>query len=430
MSQAQPDRPLRRGWTTGACASGAARAAFEALLTGAFPDPVPVALPKGLRPEFALATQELGREADTDVARAGIVKDAGDDPDVTHGALVMVTVRFAPKGAGLVFRAGEGVGMVTRPGLPLPPGEPAINPAPRAMIRANLGEVAERLCAGVDLNVEISIPGGAKMAERTANGRLGIVGGLSILGTTGVVVPYSCSAWIHSIHSGVDVARASGSAHIGAATGETSEAAIRALYGLPDHALIEMGDFAGGFLKHLRAHPVARVTIAGGPAKMTKLAEGMLDLHSKRGAVDLEALAARVSAAGGPPSLTQAIAAANSGLHAFELAEAARFDLPAPCRRRGLANRRARHRRGAVRARDRRGRAATDGCSRAAGSGGFARAPFRQRRKQPAARRAVRSAERAGVAGRLGEWVNGSTEASLRDRLMNEPESARKRSLA
>ena len=132
---------------------------------------------------------------------------------------------------------------MTRPGLPLPPGEPAINPAPRAMIRANLGEVAERLCVGVDLNVEISIPGGAKIAERTANGRLGIVGGLSILGTTGVVVPYSCSAWIHSIHSGVDVARASGCTHIGAATGETSEAAIRALYRLPDHALIEMGEF-------------------------------------------------------------------------------------------------------------------------------------------------------------------------------------------
>ena len=134
MSEAQPEAPLRRGWTTGACASGAARAAFEALLTGIFPDPVPVALPKGLRPEFALATHELG----DDWARAGIVKDAGDDPDVTHGALIVATVRFAPIGAGVEFRAGEGVGTVTRPGLPLPPGEPAINPAPRAMIRANL----------------------------------------------------------------------------------------------------------------------------------------------------------------------------------------------------------------------------------------------------------------------------------------------------
>jgi cobalt-precorrin-5B (C1)-methyltransferase len=329
MSEAQPEQPLRRGWTTGACASGAARAAFEALMTGIFPDPVPVALPKGLRPEFALATQDLVQAPGADFARAGVVKDAGDDPDVTHGALIVATVRFAPKGAGLSFRAGEGVGTVTRPGLPLPPGEPAINPAPRAMIRANLAEVAERLAVGLDVDVEISVPGGAKIAERTANGRLGIVGGVSILGTTGVVVPYSCAAWIHSIHRGVDVARASGCAHVGAATGETSEAAIRALHRLPDHALIEMGDFAGALLKYLRARPVARVTIAGGPAKMTKLAEGMLDLHSKRGAVDLGALAVRVAEAGGPPALTHAIAGANSGLHAFELAVSAGFDLPA-----------------------------------------------------------------------------------------------------
>jgi cobalt-precorrin-5B (C1)-methyltransferase len=325
MSEAEIGTPLKRGWTTGACASGAARAAFEALLTRQFPDPVPVALPKGLRPEFALATHELG----ADFARAGVVKDAGDDPDVTHGALILATVRLAPRGSGLSFKAGEGVGVVTRPGLPLPPGEPAINPAPRAMIRANLEEVGARLGAHVDAIVEISVPGGERIAERTANGRLGILGGLSILGTTGIVIPYSCSAWIHSIHRGVDVARASGCAHIGAATGETSEAAIRALYGLPDHALIEMGDFVGGLLKYLRERPVPRLTIAGGPAKMTKLAEGKLDLHSKRGAVDLAALAERIALAGGAPALVEAVRSANSGLHAFELAEAAGFDLPA-----------------------------------------------------------------------------------------------------
>jgi cobalt-precorrin-5B (C1)-methyltransferase len=328
MSEAQPEQPLRRGWTTGACASGAARAAFEALMTGIFPDPVPVALPKGLRPEFALATQDLVQAPGADFACAGVVKDAGDDPDVTHGALIVATVRFAPKGAGLSFRAGEGVGTVTRPGLPLSPGEPAINPAPRAMIRANLEEVAERLAVGLDVDVEISVPGGAKIAERTANGRLGIVGGISILGTTGVVVPYSCAAWIHTIHRGIDVARACGLDHVAGATGATSETAIRELRGLSEDALIEMGDFAGGLLKYLRVRPVARVTIAGGPAKMTKLAEGMLDLHSKRGAVDLAALAARVAEAGGPSALTHAIAGANSGLHAFELADSASFDLP------------------------------------------------------------------------------------------------------
>jgi cobalt-precorrin-5B (C1)-methyltransferase len=325
MSEAQSSAPLRRGWTTGACAAGAARAAFEALLNGRFPDPVPVALPKGLRPEFALATHEL----QAGFARAGIVKDAGDDPDVTHGALIVATVRLQPPAAGVTFKAGEGVGTVTRPGLPLAVGEPAINPAPRAMIRANLEEVAAKLGARADAVVEISIPGGERIAERTANGRLGILGGLSILGTTGVVIPYSCSAWIASIRQGVDVARASGSAHIGAATGDTSETAIRALYGLPDHALIDMGDFAGGLLKYLREHPVARVTIAGGPAKMAKLAQGRLDLHSKRGGVDLAALSVRAAQAGAAPALAEAIANANSALHAFELAGAERFDLAA-----------------------------------------------------------------------------------------------------
>jgi cobalt-precorrin-5B (C1)-methyltransferase len=325
MNELESGAPLKRGWTTGACASGAARAAFEALLTGRFPDPVPVALPKGLRPEFALATHELA----DDFARAGIIKDAGDDPDVTHGALIVATVRLASRGSGVSFRAGDGVGTVTRPGLPLPVGEPAINPAPRAMIRANIKEVAAKLGAGVDAIVEISVPGGEKIAKRTANGRLGILGGLSILGTTGIVIPYSCSAWIHSIHRGVDVARASGCVHIGAATGETSEAAIRALYGLPDHALIEMGDFAGGLLKYLREHPVPRLTIAGGPAKMTKLADGKLDLHSKRGAVDLAALSGGIALAGGAPALIEAVRSANSALHAFELAQAAGFDLSA-----------------------------------------------------------------------------------------------------
>jgi cobalt-precorrin-5B (C1)-methyltransferase len=211
-----------------------------------------------------------------------------------------------------MFRAGDGVGTVTRAGLPLPPGEPAINPVPRAMIRAALGE-------GADVVVEISIPGGEALAERTLNGRLGIVGGLSILGTTGIVVPYSCAAWIDSIRRGIDVARAAGCAHVAGATGSSSEAAVRALHGLPDIALIEMGDFVGGMLKYLRAHPVARVTVAGGVAKMSKLAQGRLDLHSKRGEVDLAALAQLALDSG---LSVAGIAEANTAAEAFAAAGA------------------------------------------------------------------------------------------------------------
>jgi cobalt-precorrin-5B (C1)-methyltransferase len=308
------DRPLRRGWTTGACATAAAKAAYVALLTGEFPDPVEVTLPRGQRTSFTLAVSRR----DADCATAGVIKDAGDDPDVTHGALILVTVRAGVRGSGVCFRAGEGIGTVTRPGLPIPPGEPAINPAPRAMIRAAIAEAAAMAAtAPGDVEVEIAIPGGEALAARTLNARLGIVGGLSVLGTTGIVVPYSCSSWIASIHSGIDVARAAGQTHVAGSTGASSEAAIRKLYNLPETALIDMGDFVGGMLKYLRTHPVANVTIAGGVGKITKLAQGLLDLHSKRGAVDLAALARFARDAGGSTALQERILSANTAAEAF-----------------------------------------------------------------------------------------------------------------
>ena len=310
------ERPLRRGWTTGTCAAAAAKAAFFALITGEFPDPVEVTLPRGERPSFALALTRLDEAS----ATVGVVKDAGDDPDVTHGALVLATVRAGAPGAGVSFRAGEGVGTVTRPGLPLPPGEPAINPVPRRMISDAIGEVAAATGRPADAEVEVAIPGGEALAARTLNGRLGIVGGLSILGTTGIVVPYSCSAWIHSIHRGIDVARAAGIAHIAGATGTNSEAAAQKLYGLPDIALIDVGDFVGGMLKYLRTHPVPRVTIAGGVGKMTKLAQGLTDLHSKRGEVDHALLANLAQTAGGSAELCARIKAANNAAEIFALA--------------------------------------------------------------------------------------------------------------
>jgi cobalt-precorrin-5B (C1)-methyltransferase len=290
----KPAGELRRGWTTGACATAAARAAYEALLTGEFPDPVVIRLPRGQRAEFALAEKRL----ENGTATAGVIKDAGDDPDVTHGALITATVAPASTGAGVGFAAGEGVGTVTLPGLPLPVGEPAINPKPREMIAAAIGEVAAEFDAEPDLTVTVSIAGGAALAERTSNARLGIVGGLSVLGTTGVVIPYSCASWVHSIHRGIDVARATGQTHIAAATGRTSETAARDLYGLPEQALIDMGDFAGGLLKYVRDHPVARLTLAGGFGKLSKLADGHLDLHSGQSTVDVPRLAERLAAVG------------------------------------------------------------------------------------------------------------------------------------
>ena len=316
---------LRRGWTTGACATAAAKAAYQALLTGTFPDPVEITLPRGETVGFALALEAL----DAETARAGIVKDAGDDPDVTHGATVIAEVRGSAPGSGVTFAAGEGVGTVTRPGLPIPPGEPAINPVPRAMIAAAIAEVAAD-CGGTgDVQVTVSVPGGAALAERTWNPRLGILGGLSILGTTGIVRPFSCSAWIASIHRGIDVAVANGLDHVIASTGSTSERAARQLYPVPDIALLDMGDFAGGVLKYLRAHPIDRLTLSGGFAKLVKLAQGALDLHSGRSQVDFDRLADYCREIGAPPDLVTRVETANTAGEVLDLCAARDVDIAA-----------------------------------------------------------------------------------------------------
>ena len=302
----KPDGPLRRGWTTGACATAATRAALLRLWGGTFPDQVQITLPQGEAPVFALA-----HRADGDGwAEVGITKDAGDDPDVTHGALIVVRVQAS--GGGVVFHAGEGVGTVTKPGLPIAVGEPAINPVPRQMMTQAVAALAAQFGRAPDIAITISIPGGARIAQKTWNPRLGIVGGLSVLGTTGVVRPFSCAAWIASIHRGIDVARASGLTHVAGCTGSTSEAAVQRLHGLPDHAMLDMGDFVGGMLKYLRRHPVARVTIGGGIGKMTKLAQGAMDLHSGRSQVDFAALAALCGDA--------RVADANTALQAYQIA--------------------------------------------------------------------------------------------------------------
>jgi len=313
----RPERPLKRGWTTGSCATAAARAAYELLVTGNCPAAVEIVLPGGQQVSFATAMHE----GDTTAATAGVIKDAGDDPDVTHGALIKATLRRGPKGSAIVFRAGPGVGTVTKPGLPLPPGEPAINPVPRQMITAALRDAAATFNGPTDLIVEISIPDGEAIARKTLNPRLGIVGGLSILGTTGIVVPFSCAAWIHSIYRGIDVARATGLIHIAGATGSTSERAVQRLYDLPEAALIDMGDFAGGMLKYIRRHPVARVTIAGGFAKMTKLGQGLLDLHSRAGEVDLAWLSDTLHGAGAPEALVTVARSANTALQVLHKAK-------------------------------------------------------------------------------------------------------------
>lgn len=328
----KPQGALRTGWTTGACATAATKAALTALVSGIFPDPVSIRLPGGQEPAFALTLEAQG----DGWAKAGIIKDAGDDPDVTHGATIISQVRRLPAGQGIRFHAGDGVGTVTKPGLPLAVGEPAINPVPRSMMVAEVEAWAAAYGLSADVEITISIPGGQEMALKTWNPRLGILGGLSVLGTTGIVHPFSCAAWIHSIHRGIDVARAMGLPHVLGATGSTSEKTAQQLYGLPDEALLDMGDFAGGLLKYLRQHPVPRLTIAGGFAKISKLAQGALDLHSSRSQIDNRFMESMISNYFLTEDSRNRIQNSNTALEIFEISCEIGFDIAKPIAERAL----------------------------------------------------------------------------------------------
>ncbi|NRA86421.1 MAG: cobalt-precorrin-5B (C(1))-methyltransferase [Rhizobiales bacterium] len=320
QTKPQPANILRRGWTTGACATAATKAALTALLSGHFLDPVSITLPKGDAPSFCLALEGLGQDKRGKFAQAAIIKDAGDDPDVTHGALIISEVRLLKAGEGIKFVAGDGVGTVTLDGLPIDVGQAAINPIPRQLMAAVVTEITQHHKIPADVEITISIPDGKNIAKKTWNPRLGILGGLSILGTTGVVHPFSCSAWIASIHRGVDVARAAGLNHVAGSTGSTSAAAVAKFHSLPEIALMDMGDFVGGLLKYLRKCPVDKVTIAGGFAKITKLAMGFRDLHSSRSQVDFNWMRDQFKILDADAKLCKQIQQANTALQCLNLA--------------------------------------------------------------------------------------------------------------
>jgi cobalt-precorrin-5B (C1)-methyltransferase len=314
---AEQPAPLRSGYTTGSCATATSLAAARLLLDGQYHDAVQIVLPKGKQVQMRL---EFCRRL-TDGAEAGTIKDAGDDPDVTHGALVFSRVRLETS-PGVRFIAGPGVGTVTRPGLVLAVGEPAINPVPRRMMTEHLLRLAEELGYDGGFEVCVGVEGGEALALKTMNPRLGILGGLSILGTSGIVRPFSCAAYIASIHQGIDVAKTNGYLHIAACTGNASEDTMRRVYQMPDIALIEMGDFVGAVLKHLRKVPVSKLSLCGGFGKISKLAAGHMDLHSRHSSIDLPQLARWAADAGADEALQQAIREANTSQQALAMSAA------------------------------------------------------------------------------------------------------------
>lgn len=315
-SQDKQNKPLRHGYTTGACATAATKAALLALLTGKTIKQVTIKIPAGENVTFEIVECQIYEES----ATAGVIKDGGDDPDATHGALILSTVKWQDAEEGIDIDGGIGVGRVTKPGLPVPIGDAAINPVPRKMIQETVEQflLENKISEGV--SVVISVPDGEKIAQKTLNGRLGIIGGISILGTRGIVVPFSNAAFKASIIQYLKVARANSCDHVVITTGGRSEKYAMSLYPhLPEEAFIEMGDFVGFTLKECKKQSVKKVSMVGMMGKFSKLAKGEMMVHSKGSAVDFQFLIIVAKQAGAPAPLLEEINEANTASQVGDL---------------------------------------------------------------------------------------------------------------
>lgn len=297
---------LRTGWTTGSCAAAAAKAAVSGLVEGSGPSTVEIGLPGGRRVAFPV-------EVDGAPSRCVVVKDAGDDPDCTDGARMTADAAWA-EDSETVLRAGPGIGTITKPGLGLDVGAPAINAVPRRMILEAVAEVTDR-----PVVLTFSVPGGEEMAAKTSNARLGILGGISILGTTGIVRPFSTAAYRASVVQQVDVAAAQGERTIVLTTGSRSEQAAMRLCDVPDVCVVEVGDFTGIALRRAAAAGMTDAVFVGMAGKITKLAAGVMMTHFHRSKVDGELLAEAARAAGAPLVVIDAATATATARHFFEV---------------------------------------------------------------------------------------------------------------
>jgi len=331
MENKEKPKGQKTGFSTGACSQAGVAACLVALLEGVAPKEISVRLPIGRRAVFLLADfqMDLSHDRNGPGATATIIKDAGDDPDVTHGASIVTSINLTPV-PGIRFFAGEGVGTVTKPGLGLAVGDPAINPVPREMIRNEflLRQAELKVWTSAHygwndpgMDVTISIPNGKVLAEKTLNGRLGILGGLSILGTKGIVVPFSTSAYRASISQAIDVALARGITTLVFTTGGQSEKfAQKFRSDLPEEAFVQIGDFTGFSLREAVKKHVGRVIMAGFLGKFSKLAAGVTQTHAAGSSVDLEFLSLVAREAGCPEEVSNEIAHANTARHAGEIA--------------------------------------------------------------------------------------------------------------
>ncbi|MGI8384627.1 cobalt-precorrin-5B (C(1))-methyltransferase [Robertmurraya sp. P23] len=315
--EATKKKNLRSGYTTGACATAAVQAAMITLLTGERVEETTIYIPAGEFVPFAIQYVDVSKNQVT----TETIKDGGDDPDATHGAFIQATVHFTDS-CSISIDGGRGVGRVTKSGLPIPVGEAAINPVPRQMIREVAQHLLETYKVTKGVHIVISVPDGEEIAKRTLNGRLGIIGGISILGTRGIVVPFSNEAYTASITLALQVARTGGCETVAITTGGRSEKyAMKQYDHLPEVAFVEMGDFVGYTLHECKKLGVKHVKLVGMMGKLSKVAQGKMMVHAHTESIDFSFLAQIAKESGASETLTKAISHANTASQVGEWME-------------------------------------------------------------------------------------------------------------
>ena len=309
---------LRTGYTTGTSATAATKAALLALISGKAADNVFVTLPKGGMAKLGIAWTKIEKNGSSTSA---VIKNAGDDPDITHGAEICSTVSFTDRVGKITIDGGIGVGRVTKPGLGLEIGKAAINQTPMKMIEQAVIDVAAKKLNSSGINVIISVPRGEELSKKTDNPRLGIIGGISILGTTGIVLPYSTASFAASIRQSLDVAIAMGVDTVVLTTGGRSEDFAKELFAklLPDHSFIQIGDFAGYAIKQCVNKRIHKAIIAGFIGKLTKIAMGVKQTHVRGSHVDMEFMARVAAECNSLPKVIEEIKGANTARHVSEI---------------------------------------------------------------------------------------------------------------
>lgn len=277
---------LRNGFTTGTCATAAAKAAILSIINQKKIESVTVNLPKNKEIVINIKKCKFSKGS----AICSVIKDGGDDPDVTHGAEIISEITLTKKEKGIIIEGGQGVGRVTKLGLGLEIGHAAINPVPKKMIRENLTVVGNEILQKSGIEVVISVPNGKELAKKTDNPRLGIMGGISILGTSGIVIPYSTASFAAAIRQNLDVAVAMDENEVVMTTGGRSEDFIKEMIKLPEHCFVQMGDFSGYAIQQCLKKKIKKITIAGFIGKFAKIANGVKQTHVKGSKVDMKFL--------------------------------------------------------------------------------------------------------------------------------------------